>query len=165
MTSLTGNIQEQELTPYEIERNKPMPSLNHSAIQTNLVTFLNYHYRKQYTILSEIEIIMPEKPDAVPDIAIYPKIKLDFFEDKLAMTEMPLTAIEIGSPSQSDNFIVRKINRYFDAGVKSCWFVMPSFQAISVYSAKGKYQFFSAEMTLVDDVTGIQVPLAEIFSE
>lgn len=163
MASISG-IQE-ELTPYEIERNKPMPSLNHAAIQTNLATYLNYHFRKKYTILSEITLIMPEKPDAIPDLAIYPKIKLDFFEDQIAMVEMPLTAIEISSPSQSDSFIVKKINRYFEVGVKSCWFVMPTLQAISVYSEKGKYQFFSEDMTLVDPITNIEVPLREIFAE
>ncbi len=165
MTTSTGTIQEQQLSHYEIERNKPMPSLNHSAIQTNLVSFLNQHYRKQYTILSEISILMPEKPDAVPDIAIYPKLKLDFFEDQIAMTEMPITAIEIGSPSQSDNYIVKKINRYFEVGIKSCWFVIPSLQAISVYSGVGKYQFFSREMTLKDEITGVEIPLSDIFEE
>lgn len=164
MPSISGSIQE-ELTSYEIERNKPMPSLNHSAIQTNLATYLNYHFRKKYTILSEISLVMPEKPDAIPDLAIYPKIKIDYFEDQLAMEEMPLTAIEISSPSQSDSFIVKKINRYFKVGVKSCWFVMPSLQAISVYSEKGKYQFFSADMTLVDPVSGIEIPLSEVFAE
>jgi Uma2 family endonuclease len=114
--------------------------------------------------LSEIDVVMPQKPNCVPDIAIYPKLTFDFLDDEMAMTEMPITAIEIVSPSQSDNDIVKKINRYFNAGVKSCWFVMPSFQAISVYSAIGKYEFFNSEMTLIDKVTGIELSLKEIFS-
>jgi Uma2 family endonuclease len=81
------------------------------------------------------------------------------------MTELPLAAIEIGSPSQSDNFIVKKINRYFEVGIKSCWFVIPSLQAISVYSGIGKYQFFSREMTLIDEIIGVEIPLSDIFEE
>ncbi len=164
MELLAEAVVEQEISQYEIERNKPMPSKNHSYIQKNILVEIDIKYRKQYTLLSEIDIIMPQKPNCVPDIAIYPKLTFDFLDDEMAMTEMPITAIEIVSPSQSDNDIVKKINRYFNAGVKSCWFVMPSFQAISVYSAIGKYEFFTSEMTLIDKATGIELSLKEIFS-
>lgn len=164
MELLAEAVVEQEISQYEIERNKPMPSKNHSYIQKNILVEIDIKYRKQYTLLSEIDIIMPQKPNCVPDIAIYPKLTFDFLDDEMAMTEMPITAIEIVSPSQSDNDIVKKINRYFNAGVNSCWFVMPSFQAISVYSAIGKYEFFTSEMTLIDKATGIELSLKEIFS-
>ena len=154
---------DRELSEYEIERNKPMPSKNHSIIQGNLITEINISYRKNFTCMSEIDITMPEKPNCVPDIAIYPKLEFDFWNDELSMTEMPLTAIEIVSPSQSDHDILKKINRYFQAGVKSCWFVMPAFQAISVYSSFEKYTFFTADMTLTDPVTGIEITLSEVF--
>lgn len=106
---------------------------------------------------------MPERPDAVPDIAIYPKLDIDFLHDELSMTDMPLTAIEIVSPSQADTEILAKFERYFNAGVKSCWLVMPSFKAISVYTAIGQYEFFKESNTLVDPVTGIEIPLNEVF--
>jgi Uma2 family endonuclease len=153
-----------ELSEYEIERNKPMPSKNHAYIQKNLLVEIDVKYRKQFTCLSEIDITMPEKPNCVPDIAIYPKLEFNFWDDELSMTEMPLTAIEIVSPSQSDNDILKKINRYFQAGVKSCWFVMPAFQAISVYSSLEKYTFFTSDMTLSDPTTGIEIALSEVFS-
>jgi len=155
---------ENEVSQYELERNKPMPSKNHSIVQGNLTTEINILYRKQFTLMLEIEISMPEKPNCVPDIAIYPKLKFDFLDDELTMTAMPLTAIEIVSPSQSDNDILKKINRYFNAGVKSCWFVMPGFRAISVYSSIDNYEFFTSDMTLFDIATGIKLPLNDIFS-
>ena len=154
-----------ELSQYEIERNKPMPSLNHSFIQKNLLVSIDYRYRKNYTLLSELDIIMPERPNCVPDVAIYPKLKIDFLDDVIGMTEMPITAIEIVSSSQSDYEIVRKINRYFNAGVKSCWLVNPPLQAISVYSEIGKYTFFNTDMTLTDPATGIELSLSEVFAD
>ncbi len=154
-----------ELTQYEIERNKPMTSKNHSIVQGNLITALNIRYRKTHSFFSELDIVMPEKPNCVPDIAIYPKLKIDFLDDVIGMTDMPLTAIEIVSSSQSDYEIVRKINRYFQAGVKSCWLVNPPLQAISVYSEIGKYTFFNTDMMLTDPVTGIELPLAEVFAD
>jgi len=154
-----------ELSQYEIERNKPMPSKNHSILQGNLLIEMGARYRKTYSFFSELNIVMPEQPNCVPDIAIYPKLKIDFLDDVVGMTEMPITAIEIVSSSQSDYEIVRKINRYFKAGVKSCWLVSPPLQAISVYSEIGKYTFFNTDMILADPATGIEIPLIEIFAD
>ncbi|MCY7349421.1 MAG: Uma2 family endonuclease [Cytophagaceae bacterium] len=154
----------EQLSDYERERGKPMPTLNHAYVQTNLLVELKTRYRKTHTVLSELNITMPECPDTVPDIAIYPKLQIDFLHDITSMTEMPLTIIEIVSPSQSDAEIVAKFERYFNAGVKSCWLVLPIFQAISVYSAIGKYQFFTEDKTLLDLVTGVELPLSEVFA-
>jgi hypothetical protein len=41
---------------------------------------------------------------------------------------------------------------------------MPDFQAILVYSGIGIYQFFKADQTLTDPVTGIALDLSEVFS-
>ena len=157
------STQTAELSPYEIERNKPMPSLNHGLIQSNLIFELKTLYRTNYSFPSEIEIIMPQKPNCVPDIAIYPKIQMDHLHDISKMKDMPITAIEIVSSSQSNDDILAKFERYFLAGVQSCWLVMPSFQAISVYSAIGKYQFFNHGMILVDNANNIELPLNDIF--
>ncbi|GAB3494700.1 hypothetical protein GCM10027341_11160 [Spirosoma knui] len=153
----------EQLSDYERERGKPMPTLNHAYVQANLIVELKTRYRKTHTFLSELNLSMPERPDAVPDIAIYPKLEIDFLHDVTSMTDMPLTAIEIVSPSQSDAEILAKFERYFNAGVTSCWLVMPSFKAISVYSEIGKYQFFTEDKVLSDVVTGIEIPLSEVF--
>ncbi|MGM9507078.1 Uma2 family endonuclease [Larkinella sp. GY13] len=154
----------EQLSDYERERGKPMPTLNHSIVQGNLTFALQLHYRTKYTFLPEINLTMPERPDTVPDIAIYPKLQVDFLHDVTSMTQMPLTVIEIVSPSQSNDDILAKFERYFLAGVQSCWLVLPSFKAISVYSAIGKYQFFTDNTTLTDPVTGIELPLNDIFA-
>ena len=154
----------EHLPDYERERGKPTPTLNHAYVQSTLLVELNIRYRKTHTFLSELNITMSERPDAVPDIAIYPKLKIDFLHDITSMTEMPLTVIEIVSPPQSDAEIIAKFERYFDAGIKSCWLVMPIFQAVLVYSATGKYQFFTQDKTLTDSVTGIELPLSEVFA-
>jgi Uma2 family endonuclease len=157
-------VAERELSAYEIERNKPMPSKNHGIIQSNIIFELKTLYKQRFTLISEVEIQMPERPNCVPDISIYPKMTVNFWDDELVMTEMPLVAIEIVSPTQSDNDIIKKINRYFEAGVQSCWLVMPSFQAISVYSGIGKYQFFSSDMILKDTIANIELPLMDVFA-
>ncbi len=152
-----------QVSEYESERGKPLPTLNHAYVQKNLLVSLDYRYRKTHTILPELNLTLPERPDAVPDIAIYPRLQIDFLHDISSMTDMPLTVVEIISPSQSHEEILTKFERYFRAGVKSCWLVMPSFQAISVYSGVGKYQFVSEDKTLLDPATGIELSLSEVF--
>ncbi|MBC8110731.1 MAG: Uma2 family endonuclease [Verrucomicrobia bacterium] len=151
------------ISDYELERGKPVPSKNHSILQDNIGFELNIRYRKLYSFLPELSLVMPEKPDTVPDICIFPKMKADFLHDQTSVAQMPFTVIEIVSPSQSNDEILAKFERYFNAGVKSCWLVLPSFKAIHVYSAIGEYEFFNAQMTLSDPVTQIELPLAEIF--
>jgi Uma2 family endonuclease len=152
------------LSSYELERGKPMPSLNHSILQSRLLVALFTGYGKTYSILSELTLQMPDKPDAVPDICIYPTLDIDFLHDRPFLEQMPLTAIEIISPSQSNDDVLAKFERYFKAGVGSGWLVLPSFQAISVYAAIGNYQFFTATDTLTDLTSGIHLPLSEIFA-
>ncbi len=165
MELLTEPVAEvQELSAYEIERNKPMPSLNHSFVQANLLVSLGFRYRKTNTFLSELDIVMPEKPDSVPDISIYPKLEIDFSEDIIGMKEMPLTTIEILSPTQRESELVAKAKRYFAAGVKSCWIVLPIFKVIVVYSSPTQRQVFIEDMILIDKITGIELPLSEVFA-
>ena len=164
METLTENWAEREMTAYETERGKPMPSFNHSYLQNNILAELNLNYRKQFTCMPELTLAMPDKPNCVPDIAIYLKMTANFLHDKITYSEMPITAIEIVSPTQSTDEILAKFERYFFAGVKSCWLVQPSLKAINVYSQIGKYKYFNDEMILTDPATNIELSLADVFS-
>lgn len=154
-----------ELTEYELERNKPMPSFNHAYVQTKLLIVLGNHFPDRFTLLSELNLTFDENQIAVPDISIYPKMPVDFLHDKTALTQMPLTVIEIMSPSQSNDDMLAKFERYFIAGIKSCWLVMPSLKAIAVYSKLESYEFYSAEMMLKDGILGIELNLVDIFKQ
>ena len=48
-------VAEKEISAYEIERNKPIPSKNHGYLQTRILSEIDHVYRKQFTIFSEIE--------------------------------------------------------------------------------------------------------------
>jgi Uma2 family endonuclease len=163
MELLVENWAEREMTAYELERGKPMPSFNHSYIQNELIIEINLKYRKTYTTMPELTLAMPEKPNCVPDITIYHKMNANFLHDKITYSEMPITTIEIVTPTQSIDEILLKFERYFFAGVQSCWLVQPSLKVINVYSNIGKYEYFNENMNLIDNVTGIELNLSEIF--
>jgi Uma2 family endonuclease len=147
---------------YETQRGKPKPSKNHAIVQSNLVFQLKLKYRPQYEILSEISLELNDW-EATPDVAVYPKMKVNFLEDEVRLSEPPLCAIEILSPSQALSDLINKTDKYFKNGVRSCWLVLPMLKNVYVFSSFGFYRVFFANDTLQDDALGLELPLEEVF--
>ena len=163
MELLIENVVKMELSDYEIERSKPMPSTNHSIIQGKIAFELTLRYRKDYDILPEISLDTPGK-GTVPDLAIYPKLILDIRNDVIRRTDAPLLTIEILSPEQKLQDLIDKTYRYFDFGVKSCWIVLPSLKTIMVYSDVDTFEYIRSDKTLIDPNWGFELPLNDIFA-
>ena len=100
----------EQLSDYELERGKPMPSKNHGLVQGNMTIALGIKYRKEYSFLTELTLEFGEK-NYVPDICIYPKQTYDGRNDEIRVTAPPLTAIEILSPKQGSEEIMKKLTR------------------------------------------------------
>jgi Uma2 family endonuclease len=152
-----------DISQYEQERGKPMPSELHAYVQGKLISKLDNAYEDKYSFFSELSLEL-NTWESVPDIAIYPKRKLNFREDRIQVTTAPLCAIEILSPSQSLQELVSKADKYFSYGVQSCWLVIPSLENIYVFSSSDVYTIFRANQTLVDSALGIELELAKIFA-
>ena len=155
---------EREMTPYELERGKPVPDTNHSLVQSNLIFELRLRYNKQYRFLSELAL--DTRPTgSTPDLAIYPMFEADFQTPPPARrSDPPLCCIEIQSPSQSPEEMLSKAQAYFAFGVKSCWIVQPAMQGVFVYDRPGHYEFFHGDDTLRDPNLGLEVSLAAVFA-
>jgi Uma2 family endonuclease len=148
------------LTEYEQERGKPMPSTNHAVAQFNLILALQ-RYKDRYSILPELSLELAGRP-LVPDISIYPKLAIDWRHDEVKKTEPPLMVIEILSPKQSLDEVVRKADAYLEGGVQSCWVVQPVLETIAVLLPGEKPKVYSTgEVT--DPPSGITVKLEEVF--
>lgn len=76
---------------------------------------------------------------------------------------MPVLAVEILSPLQGVKTLVDKFRVYFALGIRSCWLVYPYAEAIAVYHTPDEFTLY-AQGELVDEVTGVRIPLQEIFS-
>jgi len=156
-------VAKSDLTQYEIERNKPEPSFNHSILQTNLIIALGA-YKKKYRLASELKFrLPPDNWESVPDIAILSKTTPDFKKDIIAYPKPPLCAIEILSPTQSLTELTTKVLEYFQYGVKSCWIVLPEFKNIYVYSSPEEYEIFKAIDILTDKNLNLSFSLKEVF--
>ncbi len=149
-----------------------MGSVNHSLIQAMITSLLVNDER--FTVFTELSLdVKPHdlskydikaKDELKPDICWYSN-EIGFQEfDILKMTEMPLLAIEILSPSQDTKELKDKIRAYFDLGVKSCWLVIPDVQLISIYAKQSGFKNFDMRDTeVIDEVMDIHLPIQKVF--
>ena len=146
---------------YEQERGKPMPSDNHSIVQVNLIIALGSACRDRFRIRSEPTLA--SEPPMTPDITVSNMRQPDWLHDEIHVTAVPLTAIEITSPSQSVNDLIPKVERYFEFGTQSVWLVLPPLRQVAIFTPDMERKVFS-EGEVVDPTLDVKVALAEIFS-
>jgi Uma2 family endonuclease len=136
------------------------PSYHHAYLSCNLIAAL--HQLKTYSVFSELTLQIDGK-DYIPDVCLYLKKPMNFAGgDILRMTELPLLAIEVLSPTQGTQEIIDKFKIYFAAGIKSCWLIIPPAQTVVVYASAERAKTFSSG-ELMDEIMSIQLPLKEIF--
>ncbi len=159
----TGVVAERELSDYEIERNKPMPTYNHGKLQTRIGHLMLNKYEDRYEPISEPTLATPERP-RTPDLGFFLVRPSDWFDSEAKISEPPLGIVEIVSPSQSEQEMVKKLKTYFDFGVKSAWLVVPVFKTIYVFTEYRNYNTFTLEDgTLKDQTLGVELSMQAIF--
>ncbi len=152
-----------------------MGSVNHSLTQAKITGLLVNDER--FSVMTELSLDISQydfsqhgikaKDEVKPDICAYPSEVGLLESDRVKMTEMPLLAVEILSPSQGTKELKDKIHAYFDLGVKSCWLVIPDVQLISVYTKLGQFKNFDVQhdTEVIDEVMDIHLPIAKIFGK
>ncbi|WP_201983504.1 Uma2 family endonuclease [Hymenobacter rubidus] len=151
-----------DISDYELERGKPMPSLKHALIQRNLLLQLSAVLGADYLVLPELSLML-DAQKVVPDVSVFLRSALDLTVEQIAVTALPRTAIEILSPTQVIAELLEKAGRYFAAGVQSYWLVVPELRAVAVFSEPGKYKYFYNGQTLADPVTGAEIVVSQLF--
>jgi len=150
-----------------------MGSVNHSLTQAKITGLLVNDER--FSVMTELSLDINQydfskynikaKDEVKPDICVYPSEVGLLESDLVKMTEMPLLAVEILSPSQGTKELKDKIQVYFELGVKSCWLVIPDVQLISVYAKQGQFKNFDVQhdTEVIDEVMDIHLPIAKVF--
>lgn len=149
-----------EISDYERERGKPMPSFNHSIVQTQLIVALSKS--PDWRVCSELSLRLGER-DGTPDLSVYPHRPADFTRDIIRETTPPTMVVEILSPSQGSGTILERVDHYLAHGVQSAWVVEPVFGDVLICTADGKRQKFSSGI-VVDPVTGLSADLSQVFA-
>jgi hypothetical protein len=66
-----------EISDYELERGKPVPSKLHGSIQSQLVLNIGVAYPAKFSVFSELSLKLGGW-ESVPDISIFPKMEMDY---------------------------------------------------------------------------------------
>ncbi len=137
------------------------PSIYHSAIAINIAGELVR--QKEFRAHSELTIVI-DGDEHQPDISVYKRKKLDYIseEDQVRMEELPLTAIEIVSPSQTMNDLIRKANLYLQSAIQSVWIVHPQTHSITVKTKNATRIYHEG---VLEDPAGIRADLVVIFED
>ena len=148
-------------TPYEIERNKPMPSVNHSRIQLNLC--MEFAKQREFSVYPELDIRLNGR-DFTPDACVYPHEPFRLFEDVPKRVDAPLLIVEILSLSQGTFDVFEKIRWYLDNGVKSAWLLSPLAVCVTIYTPGGGFEVHQATGVITDPSTGLRADFAAVLS-
>jgi len=168
--SESNEFEEEILDDEELE----MGSLNHGIIQGQLLVLLSAD--KRFRAIPELtldtsqidltQFALKAKKEFVPDICIYPNTIKRQRRDILRMTEMPLSIMEVVSPMQSIEEILIKFDAYFALGIQSCWLVVPTNEAITVYSQPDSFKTFGTNDTeVIDEVIDLRLSNRAIFAD
>jgi Uma2 family endonuclease len=149
-----------ERTEYEIERGKPMPSMNHSRLQKRLTSALQT-FEPPYEIFPELTIEL-DGEKFTPDISVYTATASDWDNDVIRRTDPPLVTIEIVSPRQRLSDVTDKARFYLAHGVHAVWIVQPEFRIIAVM-LPGELPRMCTTGEVRDTSTGVYVTIEEIF--
>jgi Uma2 family endonuclease len=77
----------------------------------------------------------------------------------------PDLAIEVNSPTNTADDLLRKVHEYFKAGVSRVWVVFPSEHEVYAYSSPHQVQIFNLDQSIEDQslFPGFQLPLKTLF--
>jgi Uma2 family endonuclease len=146
---------------YELQRGKPIPSKNHAFVQTRLIVAFATQF-EQYQVLSELSLEL-KSSEKVPDLAIFENIEFTYNQDEIRVSQIPISVIEILSPTQNLTELLVKAHAYFDNGIKSYWLVLPALRSIYVFSSALESEVYTHKDILKDDALGIELELKGIF--
>jgi len=136
-----------------------LPSFNHGYFQLSVGMALRK--LNKFSVVTATSIEINEK-EYIPDVCVYPKRKINRLHDIVKMTEMPLLAVEILSPTQGTLELIDKFRIYFESGIQSCWLIDPLQGSVMVFSEPEKAVTFTAG-DIVDEILDIRVPIKDIF--
>jgi Uma2 family endonuclease len=150
-------------------------SKNHSLI-TGRITGLLFN-DERFAVMPELSLDttkielsqfgLKAKDELIPDICVYNSTAVEFIdvEDVSKVADMPLLAIEVLSPQQAMNDIIKKFKAYFAIGIKSCWLVMPAIKSITIYTKLDQYKTFDInDNEIIDKTMDIHLSAQKIFS-
>lgn len=176
LLALPEDGMERELIRGEL-RERPMTRRNprHSRGTTNVAFFLKDWLRRQpeprgEVLTGEAGFRLRHNPDTTVGIDVaYISAELSAATpaDAGLVEGVPILAVEILSPNDTQNNILDKVDVYLECGVALVWVVEPRHQTVTVYQSGTEPEFFNAKEELEGgpSLPGFRVLVGDLFSK
>jgi Uma2 family endonuclease len=135
---------EDDGTQYELSEGElivlPSPGYRHGIILMNAGRILGVALdRKRYLITgADSGFILKADPLAAtvrgPDVAVCLRESVEPLPPTAYLTQAPMLAVEVVSPSNTASDLERKVNQYLSAGGQEVWLLYPETRRLYVYS-------------------------------
>ncbi|MFD2571423.1 Uma2 family endonuclease [Spirosoma soli] len=146
---------------FEEYQSEDIMSLNHSRI-INRVSVALGRYDDKYDVFPELELEL-STGKCKPDVAVYGKLPIDWFNDIIYYDQAPLVAVEVLSPKQAVTDLTDKaFKQYFPAGVQSVWIIIPTLRIVQALLPNGSIQTWASGI-FKDPVMGLEMDLGYLF--
>jgi Uma2 family endonuclease len=174
MLALPEDGMDRELIRGEL-RETPMTRRNkwHSGVESQIVYFLKRWLAENpwpgaRVASGEAGFVLRRDPDTSVgiDVAlISPEVVATTPASSAYYEGAPVLAVEILSPSDTQEDIARKIEIYQEAGVLLIWIVDPRFRTVQVFEAGKKPVMYNADQDLSGEphLPGFRVAVASLF--
>ena len=116
----------------------------------------------------DVGCILERDPDMIVgiDVAYFSEHTLSHQSGTTTLLEgAPVLAVEILSPSDTQENIVEKVDNYLSAGTALVWLIDPHFRTVTVYRADRTIETFDHTRTLTVELQlpGFAVPVPKLF--
>jgi Uma2 family endonuclease len=149
----------------------PSPKKIHGVVASNVAYFLGHYIRQQrkgYITTNDAGTLLERDPDTIrgPDVAYFTDART-FRELHRAYGEVPpVLAVEVLSPDDRVNKVLRKVDDYLNNGVRVVWLIDPEEQSVRVFRPGQPGHTFAAEQEIDggEDLPGFRCPIREFFA-
>jgi Uma2 family endonuclease len=159
---------------YELERGRAVevsrPGELHGIVCHNVDYVLGTYIRRRqrgFVCINDTGIIWERRPDIVrgPDLLFYDqKRRYRDFNPRYS-DEVLALVVEVISPNDKPNKVLRRITQFLGWGVKLAWVIDPEEQTVAVYRADRAPEVYEAhqELTGGDTLPEFRCQIAEFF--
>lgn len=146
-------LPEREGTIYELDEGEllmePSPAVRHNLIRQRiamkLMQFVESH--RLGIVLEEMDFRLASDTVRNPDVAFVTAEHLKKIDvDRSPVDGAPVLAVEVISPSNTAQDMVKKTQQYIQAGCRSVWIVYPSLRLVEVHSPAGVRRVLEPEL-------------------
>jgi len=138
------NLPEREGTIYELDEGEllmePSPAFRHNIIRQRIAMQLIQYVESNHLgmVIEEMDFRLAQDTIRNPDVAFVTRDHLKSIDlDRSPAEGAPALAVEVVSPSNRAEDMVKKTRQYLEAGCRSVWIVYPALRLVEVHSARG----------------------------